>query len=236
MDFGNSASFFFKFLNFNVIIFRISYSKRSTNRAQTRIYWRCIDRDACNATCSTNYNVQNGIFILLGKPHTHENDNVQMKVQEVVRSIKRKAIEQPNAPPSSIFRGEIASVSNDNEIIMNLPQRQDIIRTINRVQNRHRPINPGSLEELTILAPYTHTIVGEAFLQYDSGIDDPDRFIMFYTLSSLEKLCASRMVLCDGTFKTVPSMFYQLYSLHGIVHEHTFPLIYVLTNTKNEAF
>lgn len=73
-------------------------------------------------------------------------------------------------------------------------------------------------------------------MRFDSEIDDPDRFIMFYTISALGKLCASRMVLCDGTFKTVPTMFYQMYSLHGIVHEHTFPLIYMLTNTKNEAF
>lgn len=119
---------------------------------------------------------------------------------------------------------------------MNLPERQDIIWTINRVQNRHRPLNPGSLEELNIVHPYTETILGETFLQYDSGVQDPNRFLLFYKQNSLSRLCNSRIMLCDGTFKTVPSMFYQLYSLHGIVQDHTFPLIYVLTNSKTEDF
>lgn len=125
----------------------------------------------------------------------------------------------------------------DDEIISNLPQRDDILRTINRVQNTHRPINPVTLEELTIIPPYTHTISGDRFMQFDS-LDqyENDRFIMFYSQSSLQKLCSSRMILCDGTFKTVPNLFFQLYTVHGIVHDHTFPLVYVLTSRKDQVF
>lgn len=74
-------------------------------------------------------------------------------MQEVVRTIKRKS-ELPNAPPSNIFRDEVSTVVNE-EVLSNLPQRNDIIRTINCVQNRNRPNNPQSLDDLTIAAPYT---------------------------------------------------------------------------------
>lgn len=175
-----------------------------------------------------------------GKDHTHEPDEVEIEVQEVVRSMKRRAREQPNAPPSSIFRDELARVQ-DNEVISNLPQRNDVIRTLNRVQNRNRPNNPQSLDDLIINPPYTTTFNGERFLQFDSrfdgdGEDLGDRFLMFYTRNSLEKLCASRIILCDGTFKTVPHMFYQLYSIHGVVRDFTFPLVYVLATRKDEHF
>src|SRR5262249_33922791 len=33
-----------------------------------------------------------------------------------------------------------------------------------------------------------------------------------------------------------PSMFYQLYTLHGNYHDFTFPLVYVLSTTKNQNF
>lgn len=91
------------------------------NRAQTRFYWRCLERNVCNATGSTNFNVQNGIFFLCGKPHLHEPDDVEMKVQEIPRAIKWTATKQnhPNAPPSSIFRDEISTL-NDTEVSMKL--------------------------------------------------------------------------------------------------------------------
>lgn len=60
-------------------------------------------------------------FFLCGKPHLHEPDDVEIKVQEIVRVIKWTATKQnhPNAPPSSIFRDEISTL-NDTEVSMKL--------------------------------------------------------------------------------------------------------------------
>lgn len=121
----------------------------------------------------------NGIILKLGKPHYHEEDHVEIRVQEIVRSIKRRARELPNAPPSSIFQSQVSTV-NDEEIIANMPQRADVLSNINRIQNRHRPINVRSLSELEIVAPYTLTTNGEQFLQFDSGTHDDDRWLMFF--------------------------------------------------------
>lgn len=123
-------------------LFFYRYTKRSTNRTKTRIYWRCIDRKYCNGTCSTNYNLQDDISVLLGKNHIYAIYTIDIKVQEVKRGIKRKAAENPNASLSAIFRSTIAGVSNDDEVIWNLPKRQSILR-INRVQNRYRRLNSG---------------------------------------------------------------------------------------------
>lgn len=179
--------------------------------------------------------MSSGIIIRAGQQHTHESNQIEIAVHEVIRTIKRTAEEHPNAPPSQIFANQVAHLSND-EVIANLPQRSDVLRNINRIQNRHRPTNPITLQELQIQAPYSRTLNGDQFVQFDSGADDVNRFIMFYTTRNLERLSHSRTILCDGTFKTVPSQFYQLYTIHGKVLNYVFPLVYVIATRKTEDF
>ena len=57
---------------------------------------------------------------------------MEIEVQEVFREMKRWSADNPNAPPVSIFRAEISQVHNQ-EVIANLPQKNDIIKTLNRV-------------------------------------------------------------------------------------------------------
>lgn len=117
---------------------------------------------------------------------------------------------------------------------MKLPERRILFRAINRQQNKQRPNNPRSLEELVIVSPYDKTLSNNQFSQYDSGVDDENRVIMFYTVEGLRNLCGSRFVFCDGTFKVVPNMFYQLYTFHTEVFGYVFPVAYALTMRKNE--
>ena len=88
------------------------YTKRRANRGLTKIYWRCIERETCGGTITTNYNTHNGIILQKGQDHTHEEDHVQIQVEQIVRGIKRRPRQLPNAPPASIFRDEVATVSN----------------------------------------------------------------------------------------------------------------------------
>lgn len=81
-----------------------------------------------------------GIYLKEGKPHTHEADLVDIQVTEVVRNIRQRLEDNPNAAPAAVF-GNIAGIRNE-EVIASLPQRAGLLRTINRVQNRHRSQNP----------------------------------------------------------------------------------------------
>lgn len=214
------------------------YSKVRHHKDLTKTYWRCQQREICRGSLITNFNIQAGVIVQGGQRHSHEPDFIDMEVQEVVRSIKRKAADNPNLPPSAIFLSEVSSVSNQ-EVLVNLPQRNDIIRNINRVQNRNRPVNPNSLADLNITPPYDRTLNGQLFFQHDGTIEnenETERFLVFYTDGALEKLCNSRVILCDGTFKSVPRLFFQLYTIHGIVDGLTYPLIYCLSTKKTENF
>ena len=75
---------------------------------------------------------------------------------------------------------------------------------------------------------------GEPFLLFDSGPTE-DRIIIFSTARNLRLLASSKHWYGDGTFKTVPHLFYQLYTLHGIQVNNSIPLLYALLPDKTEA-
>ena len=51
-------------------------------------------------------------------------------------------------------------------------------------------------------------------LLHDSGSEDPEHFLIFGTTQLLDGLARAELWLADGTFKTVPSIFFQLYTIH----------------------
>jgi hypothetical protein len=63
---------------------------------------------------------------------------------------------------------------------------------------------------------YTRTNDGEEFLMYDAtNAKLGGRLMIFSTKVLIEMLCASEVILIDGTFKTRPMMFSQVYVVMG---------------------
>jgi len=62
---------------------------------------------------------------------------------------------------------------------------------------------------------------------------DDGRALIFASDEQLELLSASKNVYMDGTFKTVPSLYYQLYTIFVKVDHYTFPVFYSLTTKKS---
>jgi hypothetical protein len=142
-------------------------------------------------------------------------------------------VDEPGVPPEAIIRAGLRRVE-DPEVQMQLPERTALRRMVNRAQNATRPGMPANIQDIEVVHPYDRTAAGERFLHYDSGRDDPDRILIFTTKENLRILCQSAVIFADGTFKTVPNMFLQMYSLHAEFREHVFPLVYCLTARKTE--
>jgi hypothetical protein len=61
--------------------------------------------------------------------------------------------------------------------------------------------------------------------------------IIFIVANSeqLDILRSTDDFLADGTFKVVPEIFYQLYTIHVVYRGHVVPVLYVLLRRKNAA-
>ncbi|KAJ4444651.1 hypothetical protein ANN_06447 [Periplaneta americana] len=90
-----------------------SYHCHSKSNNETRIYWRCVKRDICNARCVTNANVHAAITVHSVDRHEHGTFPSEVKVREIVALIKRRARDHPNEPPTAIIREEIHNVEDE---------------------------------------------------------------------------------------------------------------------------
>lgn len=119
-------------------------------------------------------------------------------------------------------------------VVAKLPSRDTLLRSMQRARAAKRiPFpTPQSRREMIIPESYTVTSKGEAFLMHDSG--GVNRFLIFSTQENLQFLAECEVWLGDGTFTSVPSIFMQLYTIHGLRANKILPLIYVLAPNKTE--
>ncbi|KAG0437106.1 hypothetical protein DMUE_3879 [Dictyocoela muelleri] len=75
----------------------------------------------------------------------------------------------------------------------------------------------------------------ERFLRYDTGYDDTNRILIFF--SEYKKTLAKNIKICliDGTFKVVPHGFYQLLTIQGLILNKFFPIVYILLKNKKSS-
>ncbi|RMZ94313.1 hypothetical protein BpHYR1_027233, partial [Brachionus plicatilis] len=71
------------------------------------------------------------------------------------------------------------------------------------------------------------------FLFYDSGPNDPERFVIFSTAENL-KMLEGNHTFCDGTFDVAPKPFYQVYSMHSLIDGKCLPMVYGLLPNKSQ--
>ena len=92
---------------------------------------------------------------------------------------------------------------------------------------------PESRRDINLPEELTKLPSGEEFLLFDSGPDDANRILIFGTQRNTDILVRSSSIYVDGTFKIVPELFYQLYTVHA-VHPNgaVFPCIYALLPNK----
>jgi hypothetical protein len=79
-------------------------------------------------------------------------------------------------------------------------------------------------------------MIGEQFLIFDSGASQ-DRILLFSTENNLKLMDRSTNWLVDGTFKTVPSLFYQLFTIYVFIQQGdqtVSPTIYALLTDKSQ--
>ena len=98
--------------------------------------------------------------------------------------------------------------------------------------NKTIPNEPKNRKEIQIPEEYSKTIKENEFVLIDTK--DAQRIIMFGTLDFFKKMCVTETLYGDGTFYSVPKLFYQLYTLHGFYKNEMIPFIYILLPDKKE--
>ena len=128
-------------------------------------------------------------------------------------------------------------VNLPEEISPYMPSQNALRMRIKRVRRTEMPSESQNLNEINIPDSFKITLSGNLFLVKDLTVNQ-DRILLFTTKSNIEYLSQALFWVMDGTFKTVPTIFSQLYTIHapigGEENSRILPLVYALMTGKSE--
>ena len=94
--------------------------------------------------------------------------------------------------------------------------------------------NITSLKDISIPESLQKSTRDTNFLLWDSAADDDARILMFGTTENLTLLQENDHWFIDGTLKVAPTLFTQLFTIHALINNSAYPLVYVLLPEKTE--
>jgi hypothetical protein len=195
--------------------------------------WRCCKHQTfhCKAKLVTD---ATGVVGNATPEHTHNGNVATALARKAVHDMKKKMEETVATPSTS--QGAVV-VNLPDHVLMALPKRP----TLNRILRRHRrkALTAGPTSNVLPPLPTGLDFVFpqrfSASLLFDSGPGE-DRLIILGDLMLLEGLSRSRLWLADGTFKVVPALYFQLYTVHfEFVGGCNPPAVYCLMTSKTRA-
>ncbi|CAG8855267.1 31189_t:CDS:2, partial [Gigaspora margarita] len=182
-------------------------------------YWCCEKRKSleCKGRAITKF-INNLHYLKQFNDHNHTPQASSAEVAKSIAHIKELA-KETNDQPAQVIQNTIISISE--EIYPYVPSQ-------NALRN---------LDDIDIPNSLCLTLNGENFLVRDSIIGE-DRIILFTTKANIQHLSRALYWIMDGTFKTVPTIFHQLYTIHAPIgtadNSRVLPLVYALMTNKSE--
>ncbi len=174
-------------------------------------HWKCIKHNEhCNARCNTI----DGAIASQSGSHNNAPEPADLIKRERINDLKESAKSTQNLPCQLV-----AQVTHNmpKSVAGIFPRPRQLTQTIQRTRKAisAAPPNPESLVTLVIPDLYTKSAADEDFLLFDSG-PAADRILLFSTHANLQALSQSEHWYADGTFKCCPTLFSQLFTIHGV--------------------
>src|ERR1043166_4851337 len=198
-------------------------------------YWNCELKvsHSCKERAVTV--LENEVHLLKKfKDHNYAPEASRSEVIQTLNTIKEKAYSGYDQPVQ-IIQSVITDMPQDSSYYM--PNKESLRKQIHRVRSENMPTQPQSLQEIDIPMHLRKTMNGDRFLARDIDVND-EKMLIFCTQSNLQHLQDAEYWIMDGTFKSVPILFQQLYTIYvpvgGEENSRIFPMVYVLMTSRSE--
>jgi len=100
-----------------------------------------------------------------------------------------------------------------DHVLMALPKKTTLSRSLRRHRQKAAESWNDPMPPIPIDCNFVMPERFSDFVQYDSGVEE-DRLIIFGCTALLDGVVRAPVWLADETFKVVPLLFFQLYTLH----------------------
>ncbi|CAF2042089.1 unnamed protein product [Rotaria magnacalcarata] len=201
------------------------------NKATTTKYWICTI-NGCAAKVHTDLT---NLLMKTAGSHSHLPEKEKIEVREVREKIKQRAINE-TTPIPRIYDEECAKAMLSTTAIAILPSEREMNSGINKARRSITPIIP-TTQLFDIPESYSKTLNKNEFLITDKMVTRRQRILLFSTSEQLKMLFAAETIFMDGTFSTCPSMFDQVYTIHAIKYDQSFPCVFgLLPNRQKNTY
>jgi len=190
--------------------FKFGFQKYLANHVER---WTCVQR-GCKAFLKLD---SSGALIQKNDEHgNHTAVNVSvLQRQQFSNNIKRQATDNPHEAPAKIVRRQL--LQGDVKTLTAVDLRR-VRRNVQRARAKLRPVLPKTLGELHDALRYyaLFTNHNEQFLFMN---DETKNVVAFSCKTNLTYLRQVKTIYVDGTFKTCPKLFYQLFTVHSVSND-----------------
>ncbi|KAL3692881.1 hypothetical protein R1sor_006532 [Riccia sorocarpa] len=212
------------------LVFNGYFFEEDSRKNDEHIYWRCVEtKRGCKGRA-----IQDESGVREGRnEHDHPPRMMEIEVRRALGEIRSQAGTQHAETPHSVVAGVISGVTED--VLGSLPSTQAMK---NRVQRRRnmlsgQPAAPVSIGDFQLKGNFSVTNNGEQFLLADTG-GERNRILVFATGRNLELLYQCRHWMADGTFKSAPQHFVQIWTIHIVKSDVVIPVVYALLPNKQK--
>lgn len=218
-------------------IYEKERSKIGSDGIET-IYARCSRqrRDGCRGRVIL---VKSNSAHLIKKPcadddHSHPPMLNYIAEQRIKNAMKQRVLNHPTRPVQHSYDEIVQEVLEEDNVHV-MPTFDNVSTILYRKRAELRPPLPFDREHIVLNNPEYTMCKDESFVIFNTA--GKDKIVVFGTEIFFKILCdkdSCKTIYMDGTFKVVPKLFYQLYTIHAFYKKQMLPFIYILLPNKSE--
>jgi hypothetical protein len=205
-----------------------------------KTFWKCVEnykrQNGRELRCKGRCQTSNDEVIYHSDNHNHVPNTTEMKVKRIQHEIKQRAVEVSETPQQILA---VSTSTQSNSVKAALPSIPAMKRKIQRARtiNDVPFTNPTNLSELFIPDSFKVTDAGQPFLLFDNRNSQPTEpiILIFSTFQNLDMMTNCDHWYADGTFKTTPPLFAQVWTIHGLKYNNVLPTVFALLPNKTQG-
>jgi len=162
--------------------------------------------------------------------HNHAPDINKVVRSTTLSNMRNKLQTAPTESLHTTYKSVIAetAVGTEEATKAMIPGYRSVRSILQRERSVSLPKLPKTKDDVVLEGEWAQTLDGEPFVLPHVNND----MVIFTTDKSLEVLTKCSTVYVDGTFKSCPKLYTQLYTIHGLFNGYVIPLVYALLSDK----
>ena len=190
-----------------------------------KVIWRCqkYSQTGCRGRCHTDGITETANVIFESLTHNHIPNAQDIAAKRIVNEVRDRARHEMSTPHLIVAEASIGIKASVSGALPPVNYLKKLVQRNRKAAQCPLPV-PDNLRNLEIPPAYKTTATGAEFLLFDSGPEDK-RILIFSTARNLDLMSRCNHWYMDGTFKTTPLLFAQLYTIHGVKYNSVIPNI-----------